>query len=79
MAWNDGYFDKYDKQISADEVDKVVYDGYGKKVGYFSDNVIRSNNGDILTCSHDDSKCTAPKVDVFYTCFDYFLKTLILI
>lgn len=55
MSWNDGYFDKKGKQLSANDDAQEVYDGTGKRIGYFSNGVIRSNNGDKLANCIDDT------------------------
>ena len=54
MAWNEGYFIKKGNQISANDVNQEVYDSNANKIGYFSDGLIRGNNGNKLASCIDN-------------------------
>jgi len=74
MAWNEGYFIKKGNQISANDVDQEVYDANGNKVGFFSNGLIRGNNGNKLASCNDDLKIQPPVKSGIEFFLDMFKK-----
>jgi hypothetical protein len=70
MVWNKGYFDKKGNQLSANDDNQEVYNGYGIKIGYFKDGIVRDNNGNKLTLCNYEQKINPSD----YDCIRNFLR-----
>lgn len=72
MSWNNGYFNKYGNQLKVDDINQEVYDGDGKKIGFYSNGTIRSNNGNILASNTDIEKPIKDTLDTGLIFLDMF-------